>query len=65
MSASESEGEEGREIKEETGVLELGGLKIPVARVVDLLQVAKRIKLTLCVLYVIQSHMKDMIPELC
>ena len=39
MSASESEGEGGRETKEEAGVLELGGLKIPTARMVELLQV--------------------------
>lgn len=40
VSASESEGEEGRKKKEEGDVLELGGLKIPAARIVDLLQVA-------------------------
>ena len=39
VSASESEGEGGRETKEEAGDLELGGLKIPTARMVELLQV--------------------------
>ena len=40
VSASESEGEERSERKPENGVLELGGLKIPADRMVDLLQVA-------------------------
>lgn len=41
VSASESEGEDGSERKPKNGVLELGGLKIPADRMVDLLQVAK------------------------
>lgn len=41
VSASESEGEDGSEGKPKNGVLELGGLKIPADRMVDLLQVAK------------------------
>ena len=49
VSASESEGEEGNERKAEVGVLELGGLKIPAARMVDLLQVAERLFYNLCV----------------
>ena len=49
VSASESEGEERSERKPENGVLELGGLKIPADRMVDLLQVAKRRNLNLYV----------------
>lgn len=40
VSASESEGdEEGERRKDETSVVELGGLKIPASRMVELLQV--------------------------
>ena len=42
VSASESEGdEEGERRKDETGVVELGGLKIPASRMVELLQVRR------------------------
>ena len=43
VSASESEGEDGGERQEDASLVELGGLKIPPSRVVDLLQVHVRV----------------------
>ena len=61
VSASESEGEDGSERKAETGVLELGGLKIPPARMVDLLQVASSNK-RVCAMYFFNNVKYEISP---